>query len=150
MTSRLQHTVYRVDSGRGSLVNRNAADLTGVVYFLDRTDRHQMKVGDHISVFTVSQAPEFGEYQHFRRGIPQPSDIPMVGRKVEATINDQEAIYYSFPQDADWEAKYNGSIPLQEFYDTLNEHNPHSETPLDKQVEVLEDLLENPINHQLQ
>ncbi len=142
MTPKLQHTVYRINSGEKVLTNTNAANKLGVLYMLDRATKHDKLIGDQISVFEVSQSPEFGKYQTFRQGRPRPTDNPMVGMKVEKVIKGEEATYYSFPQDADWKAMYKGSVLLQDFYDACNEEDPLNDLHLDEQVEVLTELLE--------
>jgi|APSaa5957512576_1039674.scaffolds.fasta_scaffold145446_1 hypothetical protein len=143
MTSRLQHTVYRVDSGMGkNLANTNSANKLGLVYMLEGAEFHDKHIGDHISVYEVSQSHEFGRYQPFRKRMPQPTNNPLVGMKVEKVIDGQEAIYYSFPEDGDWEAQYRGSIPLKDFEDACDEENGGNDLALDEQVEVLNDLIQ--------
>ena len=148
MTERLQHQVYRIDSKEGELTNRNAANLPGLVYLLEKAESNQIMLGNNISVFDVSQSPEFGSYDYFRGGKSMSEPGNLVGRMIKAKIGEEDAIYFSFPQDADWQATYKGSIPLEDFYRALKEEDPNNTLQLDEQVEILEELVEDLLNEQ--
>ena len=140
MTTTFQHKVYRVNLGEKTLTNTNAANPEGLVYFLDQSDKKQIKIGDTISAFIVQyQNPE--RYTIMRQNTSR-RPTTQVGIVEKDVIGHQSALYYSFPQDGDWEAQFLGSVPLQDFYDACNEIDPLNDLALDEQVEVLTELLE--------
>jgi len=65
--------VYRIGSEAGGLENRNAADLWGIVQFMDSDAFEMFATGDYLSVYEVDLEPTDEEYLYLRRQQEHPA-----------------------------------------------------------------------------
>lgn len=119
--------VFRVASGRGKgLRGTNAANSVGVLIFLSGSKAGH---GDHLELYEVTTPQtDFGPYVRMRGRGP-------LSRKLGSLANDPRfnvepptsligrdydprtgSAWYSFPEDADFKAKFIGAIPLSEVW----------------------------------
>jgi hypothetical protein len=87
-------TIYRVGSEASDLDNRNAANLEGIIKYLEQQDRRGIAHGDHITRYELEVSGEYGPYVQYdgQRGVGE-----MVGRSEEGSEAWPSA-WYSIPK----------------------------------------------------
>ena len=132
--------VYRADDGTADLSNCNAANLVGVLSYLDWCDDHLMDTGNYLSAFDVTIFEGYGPYLQMIGGQPRQvsgdSIDVYVGRQVSG-----ERVRYSFSRDGRWKAKRAGSIHLEEVRKMLQEEPKSSKgMTFEEEAKLLEAL----------
>jgi hypothetical protein len=111
--------VFRVGSAGGGLDNRNAANLAGLISYLDHAQERGLATGGHVTMYEVTMSGDFGPFQPLAggRGARGTGNVaPQVGRRIEGK-GGWKAVQYSFPAGGSWQARRVKTIPLQRVLD---------------------------------
>ena len=100
-----QIIVYRLGSKQDNLFGKNAANIEGIIKFIDQQDRRGIAAGNNISAYVAKIMGDFGTYvsmQGSKEKTHTPNENgPKVGRDITGNAN-WKSIWYSFPKDGSW------------------------------------------------
>ena len=111
--SRESFTVYRLSKGEsGKLDNRNAANIEGLVAFLERVAEADIGHGRVITAYRVEAETPFDRYVEFNARTPRREHGQRVGVRRYGPAGWQNATY-SFPAGGEWKARPVGRVDLK-------------------------------------